>query len=179
MIRKEELYKIGKFNKPHGVHGELLFTFTDDIFDRADCDYLVCLIDGIFVPFYITEYRFKSNTTALVSLDGVESVEKARMFTNVDVFFPIKYINEEHQEEMSLHYFVGFTAQDVNHGVLGTIIDIDETTANVLFLVENAQGRQLMLPAQDELITEIDHDNKMITFDLPEGLVTMNHEERD
>jgi 16S rRNA processing protein RimM len=74
---------------------------------------------------------------------------------------------------------VGFTAQDVNHGVLGTIIDIDETTANVLFLVENGQGRQLMLPAQDELITEIDHDNKMITFDLPEGLVTMNHEERD
>ena len=26
MIRKEEVYKIGIFNKPHGIHGELSFT---------------------------------------------------------------------------------------------------------------------------------------------------------
>ena len=36
MIRKEEVYKIGIFNKPHGIHGELSFTFTDDIFDRVE-----------------------------------------------------------------------------------------------------------------------------------------------
>ena len=52
MIKKEEVYKIGLFNKPHGIHGELQFTFTDDIFDRVDCDYLICLLDGIFVPFF-------------------------------------------------------------------------------------------------------------------------------
>ena len=46
MIKKEEVYKNRLFNKPHGIHGELQFTFTDDIFDRVDCDYLVCLLDG-------------------------------------------------------------------------------------------------------------------------------------
>ena len=56
--KEEEVYKIGLFNKPHGIHGELQFTFTDDIFDRVDCDYLICLLDGIFVPFFIEEYRF-------------------------------------------------------------------------------------------------------------------------
>ncbi|BDW79747.1 hypothetical protein BFINE_55420 [Bacteroides finegoldii DSM 17565] len=70
MIKKEEVYKIGLFNKPHGIHGELQFTFTDDIFDRVDCDYLVCLLDGIFVPFFIEEYRFRSDSTALVKLEG-------------------------------------------------------------------------------------------------------------
>lgn len=64
MIKKEEVYKIGLFNKPHGIHGELQFTFTDDIFDRVDCDYLICLLDGIFVPFFIEEYRFRSDSTA-------------------------------------------------------------------------------------------------------------------
>ena len=177
MIRKEELYKIGKFNKPHGVQGELLFTFTDDVFDRVDCDYLVCEIDGIFVPFYLKEYRFKSDSSALVLLDGVDSVEKARMFTNIDVYFPTKLIGEEHQSELSVAYFVGFTAQDVHHGVLGKIIDIDDSTANVLFSILQDNGREVLIPVRDELITEIDHDNKMITFDLPEGLVTMNHEE--
>ena len=50
MIKKEELIKIGQFNKPHALNGEISFTFTDDIFDRSDCDYIVCDIDGIFVP---------------------------------------------------------------------------------------------------------------------------------
>ena len=70
MIKKDEIFKIGIFNKPHGVKGEVSFTFTDDIFDRVDCEYLVCLLDGIFVPFFIEEYRFRSDTTALVKLEG-------------------------------------------------------------------------------------------------------------
>ena len=54
MIKKEDLYRIGIFNKPHGVRGELQFSFTDDIFDRVEADCLICLMDGIFVPFYQT-----------------------------------------------------------------------------------------------------------------------------
>ena len=53
MIKQEEVYRIGVFNKPHGVRGELQFTFTDDIFDRVEANYLICLMDGILVPFYI------------------------------------------------------------------------------------------------------------------------------
>ncbi len=176
MIRKEELYQIGRFNKPHGVHGELLFTFTDDVFDRVDCDYFVCSIDGIFVPFYISEYRFKSNNTALVMLDGIATVEKARMLVGVDVFFPLKYIKEEQKDELSLQYFVGFSVNDVAHGLLGVIKEVDDSTANVLFSIENEQGKQLLVPAQNELISDIDYQTRTITFDLPEGLVTINHE---
>ena len=91
MIRKEEVYKIGIFNKPHGIHGELSFTFTDDIFDRVEAEYLICLLDGIFVPFFIEEYRFRSDTTALVKLEGVDTAERARMFTNIEVYFPVKH----------------------------------------------------------------------------------------
>ena len=94
MIKKEEVYKIGLFNKPHGIHGELQFTFTDDIFDRVDCDYLICLLDGIFVPFFIEEYRFRSDSTALVKLEGIDTAERARMFTNVEVYFPVKHAEE-------------------------------------------------------------------------------------
>ena len=65
MIKREEVYKIGIFNKPHGIHGELSFTFTDDIFDRVEAEYLICLLDGILVPFFLEEYRFRSDTTAL------------------------------------------------------------------------------------------------------------------
>ena len=94
MIKREDVYKIGLFNKPHGIHGELSFTFTDDIFDRADCDYLICRLDDIFVPFFIEEYRFRSDSTALVKLEGVDTAERARMFTNVEVYFPVKHAED-------------------------------------------------------------------------------------
>ena len=67
MIKKDEVFKIGVFNKPHGVKGELSFTFTDDIFDRVDCDYLICLLDGIMVPFFVEEYRFRSSSGRICS----------------------------------------------------------------------------------------------------------------
>lgn len=38
MIREEDVYRIGRLGKPHGVKGEVSFHFADDIFDRADCD---------------------------------------------------------------------------------------------------------------------------------------------
>ena len=135
MIKKEEVYKIGIFNKPHGIHGELSFTFTDDIFDRTDCDYLICLLDGIFVPFFIKEYRFRSDSTALVKLEGVDSAERARMFTNVEVYFPVEHVEEAEAGELSWNFFVGFHMEEVNHGVLGEIIEVDDSTANPLFVV--------------------------------------------
>lgn len=176
MIKKEEVYKIGIFNKPHGIHGELQFTFTDDIFDRADCDYLVCLLDGIFVPFFIEEYRFRSDSTALVSLEGIDTAERARMFTNVEVYFPVKYAEES--EGVSWDFFVGFRMKDVSHGMLGEVVAVDTATMNTLFVVER-EGEELLVPAQEEFILKIDQNRKLITVDLPEGLLNLDELEEE
>lgn len=176
MIKKEDVYKIGVFNKPHGVKGEISFTFTDDIFDRVDCDYLICSMDGIFVPFFIEEYRFRSDTTALVKLEDVDTAEKARMFTNVEVYFPIEHAEESEESELSWNFFVGFKVEDVHHGELGFITDVDNSTVNTLFVIDR-QGEELLVPAQEEFIINMDTKQKKMTVNLPEGL--LNIEETD
>jgi 16S rRNA processing protein RimM len=173
MIKTEEVYKIGLFNKPHGIHGELSFTFTDDIFDRVDGDYLVCLLDGIFVPFFIEEYRFRSDSTALVKLEGVDSSERARMFTNVEVYFPVKYAEGVKPDELPRNFFIGFTMREVHAGDLGEIIDVDDTTVNVLFVVKSGK-EELLIPAREEFIVEIDRMHKVMTVNLPEGLLSLD-----
>ena len=179
MIKKEEVYKIGLFNKPHGIHGELQFTFTDDIFDRVDCDYLICLLDGIFVPFFIEEYRFRSDSTALVKLEGIGTAERARMFTNVEVYFPVKHAEEAEDGELSWNFFVGFRMEDVRHGELGEVVEVDTTTVNTLFVVEQEDGEELLIPAQEEFIVEINQEKKLITVELPEGLLNLEDLEED
>ena len=179
MIKKEEVYKIGLFNKPHGIHGELQFTFTDDIFDRVDCDYLICLLDGIFVPFFIEEYRFRSDSTALVKLEGIDTAERARMFTNVEVYFPVKHAEEAEDGELSWNFFVGFRMEDVRHGELGEVVVVDTVTVNTLFVVEQEDGEELLVPAQEEFIVEINQEKKLITVELPEGLLNLEDLEED
>ena len=179
MIKKEEVYKIGLFNKPHGIHGELQFTFTDDIFDRVDCDYLICLLDGIFVPFFMEEYRFRSDSTALVKLEGIDTAERARMFTNVEVYFPVKHAEEAEDGELSWNFFVGFRMEDVRHGELGEVVEVDTTTVNTLFVVEQEDGEELLIPAQEEFIVEINQEKKLITVELPEGLLNLEDLEED
>ena len=179
MIKKEEVYQIGLFNKPHGIHGELQFTFTDDIFDRVDCDYLICLLDGIFVPFFIEEYRFRSDSTALVKLEGIDTAERARMFTNVEVYFPVKHAEEAEDGELSWNFFVGFRMEDVRHGELGEVVEVDTTTVNTLFVVEQEDGEELLIPAQEEFIVEINQEKKLITVELPEGLLNLEDLEED
>ena len=88
MIRKEDVYKIGRLGKVHGVKGEITFMFDDDVFDRVDADYLVLEVDGILVPFFIEEYRFRSDSTAIMKFEDIDTQERARELTNCDVYFP-------------------------------------------------------------------------------------------
>lgn len=172
MIEREELIKIGRFNKPHGVKGELSFTFTDDVFDRTDCPYIVCEIDGIFVPFFIEEYRFKSDTTALIKLEDVDNETEARPFSLLDVYFPKSYYDTEAEEEAPSDYFIGFTVVDSERGELGEIVAVDDTTENVLFEIDH-DGRELLVPAVDEFVCEIDEENRRLYMNIPEGLLDL------
>ena len=85
MIKEDEVYKIGRLGKIHGVRGEISFLFDDDVFDRMDADYLILRVDGILVPFFLEEYRFKSDANAIVKFDGIDTQERARELTGCDV----------------------------------------------------------------------------------------------
>ena len=173
MIRREELIKIGQFNKPHGVRGEISFTFSDDVFDRGESPYIVCCIDNIYVPFFIEEYRFKTGTTALMKLVDIDSDEAARDFTNLEVFYPKSHYIESDEEATPDDYFIGFTISDITYGTLGEVTAIDDSTINVLFVVTTPDERELLIPVQEAFVRAIDEEERIIHMDLPEGLLDM------
>lgn len=170
MIKEEEVYKIGIINKPHGIHGELSFTFDDDIFDRVDADYIVCLMDGILVPFFIESYRFRSDSSALIKLEGVDNEQQARRFTNTEAFFPKKHAEGTEDEDLTWAYFTGFIIKDVKEGKIGKVTDVDDSTINTLFVVDR-DGKELLIPAQEDFIVNLDREARIITMDLPSGLI--------
>ncbi len=169
MIRAEEVYKIGKLGKAHGVKGEISFLFDDDVFDRTDADYLILDIDSIYVPFFIEEYRFKSDDNALMKFEGIDTQERARELTGCDVYFPREKA-EADEEQLSWAAIVGFELVDANTGkTAGRIASIDDATMNILFELEDGK----LIPASEELITDIDTKKKQIVIKLPEGILEL------
>jgi 16S rRNA processing protein RimM len=169
MIRKEDVFKIGRLGKSHGVKGDISFPFDDDVFDRVEADYLILDIDGILVPFFIEEYRFRNNTTAIIKFEGVDSQERARELTGCDVYFP-RELADSAEDGLSWSAIVGFYILEVKSGkVIGRIASIDDSTLNILFCLED--GR--LIPATDDLITAIDQQARTITMHIPEGLLEL------
>ena len=167
MIRAEEVYKIGRLGKAHGVKGEVSFQFDDDIFDRVDADYLVLDIDGILVPFFMEEYRFRNDTVCLVKFCDIDTQQRAQELTGCDVYFP-RALAEEAEEMLSLASLVGFEIVDVsNDNIVGNIVAIDDSTINLLFELEDGT----LIPASDELIEDIDAKQRTIRMNIPEGLL--------
>lgn len=175
MIREEEVYSIGRISKAHGLKGEVVFSFTDDVFDRSDSDYLIIRINGIMVPFFLEEYRFRSDTTALVKFEGIDDADHARTITGCEVFFPKSIAAEHPSEEVSLNYFVGFVVREEAGHEVGRVIRVDDSTLNWLFEVERSDGSTLLIPAHESLIVDIDHAGRSLTMTLPEGLLDIDH----
>ena len=169
MIRKEEVYKIGKLGKAHGVKGEISFLFDDDVFDRTDADYLVLDIDNIMVPFFIEEYRFKTDDNALMKFEGIDTQERARELTGCDVYFP-RELAETDEEHLSWAAIRGFELIDANTGKsAGRIASVDDATINILFELEDGK----LIPASEELITNVDTKKQQIFINLPEGILEL------
>ncbi|MCD7915782.1 MAG: ribosome maturation factor RimM [Tannerellaceae bacterium] len=174
MIRQEDVFKIGQFTKPHGIKGEISLVTQSDVFDEAENPYLICDINGILVPFFIEEYRYKSDTVILVKLENINSDQAAREFTNRDVFYPLDEMDEENDliGDITWDSLVGYQVTDEKHGDLGTITDVDESTINVLLHIRQEE-KEILVPAVEEIIVAADHTDKRTTVSVPEGLLDL------
>ena len=169
MIKEENIYQIGRLGKTHGVRGEISFLFDDDVFDRVDADYLILKVDGIFVPFFIEEYRFKSDSNAIIKFEDIDTQERARELTGADVYFP-RSLAENADENLSWSVLVGFDIIEASSGrTVGRIASVDDSTLNILFCLDD--GR--LIPASENLITAIDQQTRTLTMHIPEGLLDL------
>ena len=171
MIREEEVFLIGRITRTHGTRGELELSFTDTPFDQDDATFLVLELDGILVPFFYTEWRYKGNESALFTFEDVDSEQKARRFVGAKVFFPFSAVadTDEDAELSSIRALTGFTVEGV-----GRIIDVDDSSANVLLTLETTDGREVLIPYHDDFLVDYDLRRRTLTLDLPQGLLNLN-----
>ena len=157
MITADQLIEIGRYNKAHGINGEISATFDCDTMAVGELSALVSPMDGIFVPFFVNGIRPKNNDTLLLKIDGISNETQAKRLVNCPIYALAEEMPE--QDEVYCDFFIGFTITD-------------DSTENALFVVEK-EGKTVYIPISEDFITEIDEQGKTIEMDLPEGILDL------
>jgi len=190
MIKEAELSKIGYFGKPHGVVGEISLLTDFELAGISGDPCIVCDIDGIWTPFFIRSCRQKNASTLLVSFDNMDSEDNVKFFSRKTVYVftdrikPDDPLFDRDEDEMNLlqtnkntrsrsDNLVGYTLIDDRRGTIGTVIEVDDRTLNVLLTVDY-KGSEILIPLA--FATSIQHKQKTMNFTLPDGFLELLYE---
>lgn len=179
MIRIDDVFAIGRITKHRGLRGEVEMNYIDDSFDTGSSDYLVLDIDGILVPFFWEEYRFKNDDTVILKFEGVDNEREARSIVNCEVYYPQKHsvlYSDDAAEGMLTSYkaLTGFTVNDTTGNTLGTVVRVDDSSHNILLYLQTPDNKELLLPFHDDFLQHFDLRGRSLTLEIPEGLLTLN-----
>lgn len=176
MITDSELIRIGRFGKPHGINGEVSASIDEEV-DMGALSCVVTDMEGIFVPFFISAMRPKSTETVLLTLDGITDENEAKLFNGKPLYAlrrdnAVTDTRDSDEDGFYAADLIGFTITDSAEGPVGVITDIEDSTENVLFIVERPDGgATVYIPVADDYIDSIDAENRNIVMTLPDGLL--------
>lgn len=174
MIKADEIIAIGQLAKPHGIKGEITATLDYDL-DLTELSCIVVGIDNIFVPFFIENVRPKSSESVIIAIDGITDERLAKEICGQTYYALKKDVDIDDglsNEGGYISDFVGYDIIDPAGNVVAEITGWDDSTENLLFICKSGD-KTVYIPIAEDLIDDIDNDNKTITMTIPEGLLEL------
>ena len=173
MYPEPELIAVGRTGKVHGVKGELeLYLTVAPQLLVPGTSHLFIDVQGLPVPFAVQSLRPKGEVALLVKLVEVGTVEQARAYRNATVYLPATDLDGQ-ETEFTWAHFIGFTLYDQHDTLVGTVTEVDDTTQNILFTLQTAAGKTLLVPVNEALIQDINPRQQTLTVLIPDGLYTL------
>ena len=170
----DQLFKAGIVTGTHGLRGDLKVRPENlDATGLVDASRVVlCSEDGserAHVPLRVTIHK----GNYLLRLAGLESIEKVEELVGCEVWMPLEDLEDLPAGESYWHQLKGLEVIDARRGSLGTLDAMFATAAHDVYVVNGPFG-EVMIPAVEAFITEIDLERGCMHVELPEGLVPGN-----
>ncbi len=169
---KEEAFYIGYITKTKGLKGEVQMYFEFEAYEDLELDVLFVEMNGKMVPFFVDKHKLYPNSTALFYFEDIDHIDKAQPLVKKKVYLPLSKMPERGEDDFTYNDLKGYSVSDETHGQLGEIIEVNEYpqqfVATVLY-----QEKEILFPLNEDMIVEIDEEEKILYVDLPEGLLDL------
>ncbi|SHE27555.1 ribosome maturation factor RimM [Alkalibacter saccharofermentans] len=167
MSEKDNLV-IGKIVASHGIKGEVkVMPITDDMHRFDDLEEIIVNTDGVKKNLLITGIRYHKNMVLITFADIKDRNGADRL---KDSLIEISREDAPPLPE-GRYYIVDLVGIDVFEGdiKLGVLKDVLQTGAADIYIIDTPT-KQLMLPATEENILDIDIEEGKMKVSIPEGL---------
>ncbi len=169
-----DFVKVGTLAKAHGNRGGIVM-FVEDNFpeDLDELEYLFLKIDGGLVPFYLTQITFRNQNSAIVEFDKIDNPNLLDQLYGKEVYLEMSLMdNAEETGEIASFTFVGFELYNAQKQLIGIIEEIIPYPNNPVYRLKVGR-EEVLIPANADLVSDIDQEGKKIFMNLPDGLVDL------
>ncbi|HZJ23215.1 MAG TPA: ribosome maturation factor RimM [Anaerolineales bacterium] len=159
---------VGFLRRPHGVQGEIILDLHTDFPERLKSGRKLFLGEE-HKPMTLVSARPHAKGM-LIKFKGVETPEAVGQFRNQWVYVQASDVPPLPKGQLYQHELFGFAVVDESGNLLGELVEILETGANDVYVVRDANGREILLPAIPSVILELDPARRLIRVHMLEGL---------
>ncbi len=162
--------------RPHGVRGDLSVQIVTDFPERMrdlDVVYLGVNPDNPrrMTEQHVTFARRAKGDQWIVHLDGVEDRDAADAFRSQYMFVSLADAVPLEEDEVYLFQVIGLQVHTSEGERLGRVTGMIETGANDVYVVQGEAYGEILIPAIQGVILDIDPDAGIMRVQLPAGLL--------
>lgn len=163
----DKLLEIGKIVNTHGLRGEVkIQPWCDDAEVFEDIDYII--IDD--KEYDILGVKYHKNSVIL-KLSGITDINEAEKYRNKTVFVTREMLGELPCGTYYICDLLGCSVKTVSERFLGKIDDVIKTGSNDVYSVRDENGKQFLIPVIDDVIKDVDIENKTVIIEPLKGLI--------
>jgi 16S rRNA processing protein RimM len=159
---------VGKLRRSHGVEGSIIMDVLTDFPERLRVGRTVYAGDH-HEPLLITGIR-GHDRALIINFEGFSTPEEVGRLRNMNVYIQASSLPVLPEGEYYHHELLGLKVVDESGQLLGALDQILETGANDVYVVKNPDGKELLLPAVEEVILEVNLERGEIRARPPEYL---------
>jgi len=172
-MQKKDCFFVGKIVKKYSFKGELLVKLdTDQPEQFLEMESVFVEKHKNLIPFFIESLSLHKSALLRIKFEEITTETEANALLGTELYLPLDLLPILSGNKFYYHEIVGFKAVDVNFGPLGIITGINDATAQHLFEIDH-NGKEVLIPVNDDIIKNVDRNAKTILLDAPEGLIEL------
>jgi 16S rRNA processing protein RimM len=121
-------------------------------------------------PYFVVKSGLHKSNLLRVTFEDVTDEAGADALLKKKVFLPLDMLPKLTGNQFYFHEIIGYAVIDKQHGDIGKVTGVNDSATQALLEIEHKTS-QVLLPIVDEIVLEVDRNNKQLHVQIPEGLL--------
>lgn len=166
-----DLLQVGVITSPHGLRGEIkVFPITDDVQQFKKLKEVILDTGKEQITLEISGVKFFKKFVIL-KFKGIDDINDVERYRQKALLIKREQAIAPKKDEYFIADLIGVRLFTEDGTELGTLIDVMQTGANDVYIIDTLEHGEVLIPAIKDCISHVDIANKRMEVHLLDGLI--------